>query len=165
MSRQGKSFKQTIAAQLPQMQEFLTSLEDSPPLTLDAMAEEADSKVWQEVECLSCANCCRNMTPQFTPQDMQRLALHFRMSIKMFKEKWLVQNKNGDWVNRNHPCQFLNISTNKCSVYAIRPRDCAGFPHLTKKKTTEYISMHRQNLKFCPATFKFVEKLMERVGL
>jgi Fe-S-cluster containining protein len=104
------------------------------------------------------------MTPTFTFQDLKRIASHFRMSIPDFKKKWLYKNKKGEWMNRSQPCQFLDLKTNKCSIYAIRPEDCAGFPHLTKKKTVEYIHVHKQNIQFCPATFKMVEKMIERVG-
>ncbi|MGZ3940607.1 MAG: YkgJ family cysteine cluster protein, partial [Flavisolibacter sp.] len=50
-----------------------------------------------------------------------------------------------------------------CSIYEVRPADCAGFPHLTKKKMTDYIHVHKQNVQHCPATFKMVEKLMEKI--
>jgi Fe-S-cluster containining protein len=82
------------------------------------------------------------------------------MSIKDFKEKWLYLNKEGEWMNRNQPCQFLDKQTNMCSIYEIRPLDCAAFPHLTKKKMVDYMHVHKQNIQFCPATYKMVEKLM-----
>jgi hypothetical protein len=46
-----------------------------------------------------------------------------------------------------------------CSIYEVRPADCAGFPHFTKKKFTEYIHVHKQNVAYCPATYKLVEKM------
>ena len=83
------------------------------------------------------------------------------MTMKQFKEKWLYKEKSsGDWMNVNRPCQFLNRNDNKCSIYEVRPADCAGFPHLTKKKMVDYIHVHKQNVEYCPATFKMVEKLM-----
>jgi Fe-S-cluster containining protein len=104
------------------------------------------------------------MTPTFTMQDMKRIATHFRMSVPAFKEKWLYLNKKGEWMNRSQPCQFLDLRTNLCSIYAIRPEDCAGFPHLTKKKMVDYMHVHKQNIQYCPATFKMVEKLMQVVN-
>ena len=164
MSQYRKKFDQSVLAHRSRLRRFLTKLENNPPKDLDLIAEEIDKEVWQDVNCLAYSNCCRNMTPTFTFQDLKRIASHFRMSIPDFKKKWLYKNKKGEWMNRSQPCQFLDLKTNKCSIYAIRPEDCAGFPHLTKKKTVEYIHVHKQNIQFCPATFKMVEKMIERVG-
>ena len=67
--------------------------------------------------------------------------------------------KDNDWLNQQQPCQFLNLKSNMCSIYEVRPADCAGFPHLTKKKFTEYIHVHKQNVELCPATYKMFEKM------
>jgi hypothetical protein len=67
-------------------------------------------------------------------------------------------------MNKKQPCQFLNLKDNKCSIYAIRPVDCATFPHHTKKDFTEWVHVYKQNVEYCPATYKIVEKMMERVG-
>jgi Fe-S-cluster containining protein len=53
----------------------------------------------------------------------------------------------------------LNLTDNKCSIYEVRPADCAGFPHLTKKKWIDYAHVHKQNIDYCPATFKMIEKI------
>lgn len=164
MSQYRKKFDQSVLAHRSRLRRFLTRLENNPPKELDLIAEEIDKEVWQDVNCLACSNCCRNMTPTFTFQDLKRIASHFRMSIPDFKKKWLYKNKKGEWMNRSQPCQFLDLETNKCSIYVIRPADCAGFPHLTKKKMVEYIHVHKQNIQFCPATFKMVEKMIEKVG-
>ena len=62
------------------------------------------------------------------------------------------------------PASFY-IKTNMCSIYEVRPADCAGFPHLNKKPVTDYMYIHHQNIEYCPATYKFVEKLKERMLL
>ena len=68
-------------------------------------------------------------------------------------------------MNTKQPCQFLNLSNNMCSIYEVRPADCAGFPHLAKKKMVDYMHVHQQNIQYCPATYKMVEKMMERIDL
>ncbi|HEX2684222.1 MAG TPA: YkgJ family cysteine cluster protein, partial [Ferruginibacter sp.] len=68
-----------------------------------------------------------------------------------------------DMLNKTEPCQFLNLEDNKCSIYEIRPADCSGFPHLSKRKMTDYMHVHKQNIEFCPATYKLVEKMEEAV--
>jgi uncharacterized protein len=161
MTNSQKIFQRHVALKKDQMVPFLEQLEQEAPLLLDKHVEELEAEIWKETDCLACANCCRNMSPTFTAQDIKRIATHFRTTIQAFKEKWLYQDKRGYWMNRQQPCQFLHLQTNKCLIYAIRPADCAGFPHLTKKKTVEYLHVHKQNIRFCPATFKLVEKLMQ----
>ena len=64
-------------------------------------------------------------------------------------------------LNKTEPCQFLNLTDNKCSIYEIRPVDCSGFPHLHKKRMVDFIHVHKQNIEYCPATYKLVEKMQE----
>lgn len=156
-----RSFKKKSALNRRKMRLFLTKVENNPPRGLDKIAEKIDAEVWQEVGCLTCANCCKSMTPTFTKQDIERIASHFNQTPDEFKEKWLYKDRNGDWMNVKNPCQFLDLKTNMCSIYEIRPADCAGFPHLAKKKMTEYIHVHKQNVEYCPATYRMVEKLQE----
>ena len=155
-----RSFTKKVLVYKKSMRSFLTRLENKPPTTINKMVDYADREVWQEIDCLSCGNCCKKMTPTFTPKDISRIAAHLEMTPLAFKEKWLTfDKKDKDWQNKKQPCQFFNMADHKCSIYAVRPADCAGFPHLTKKKVTEYLHVHRQNIQYCPATFKWVEKM------
>lgn len=140
-------------------------LEKNPPRGLDTMAAKIDTAVWQEVDCLSCGNCCKTMTPTFKKADVLRIAAHLNMTPQEFRNKWLTLDDEGkDWINKKQPCQFLDMKTNMCSIYAVRPADCAGFPYLKKRKMSEYIHVHQQNVEYCPATVRMVEKMKEMVG-
>jgi hypothetical protein len=159
-----RSFRQKVVTYKRRMRGFLTRIEKNPPRGLDTMVASIDKEVWQETDCLSCANCCKQMTPTFTTSDVTRISKHLEMSTKDFREKWLYLDRNGDWMNKTTPCQFLDKKTNMCGIYDVRPADCAGFPHLTRKKMTDYMQWHKQNIAYCPATFRMVEKLMDRVA-
>ncbi len=156
-----RSFKIKSGKNKRKMRLFLSKVEKNPPRGLDKLAEKIEKEVWQEVDCLSCANCCKSMTPTFTKKDIVRISEHFDQTPEEFKSKWLYKDTNGDWMNTRNPCQFLDKKTNMCSIYAIRPADCAGFPHLAKKKMVEYIHVHKQNVEYCPATYMMVEKMKE----
>lgn len=155
-----RSFKQKARLNGKQFKSFLTKLGNKNPKGLDKIAVQVDKEVWKEIDCLSCANCCKTMTPTFTPTDIKRISAHLNTTPKAFKEDWLkFDKKDKDWLNRLNPCQFLNLKTNKCNIYEVRPADCAGFPHLTKKKMVDYMHVHNQNVMYCPATYKMVEKM------
>jgi Fe-S-cluster containining protein len=159
-----KAFRKKVAAQKRRMRSFLTRTEKKPPRGLDTMVQTIAREVWTEIDCLTCSNCCRKMTPTFTDADVRRISGYLNMSTEQFREKWLKLDRNGDWMNRSQPCQFLDTQTNMCRIYDVRPRDCAGFPHLTRRKMTDYMVWHKQNIEYCPATFRMVEKLMDRVA-
>ncbi len=143
---------------------FITRLENKPPENLETLAIQKNNEVWKEIDCLSCANCCKVMSPTYTFADIKRIAAHLGMRPKDFKEKWLYFDRKGrDWMNTSRPCQFLNLKTNKCTIYEVRPADCAGFPHLVKKPLKDYMHVHKQNIEYCPATMLFVEKMFATI--
>ncbi len=157
-----RSFKQKVRHNRRRFRLFLSKLEK--PLYKNALRTvplAADITVWKETDCLTCANCCKTMTPTFNPADIRRISSHLDMTAKAFKEKYLYKDKkDGDWMNVKQPCQFLNLTDNKCSIYEIRPADCSGFPHHNKKKLTDYVHVYKQNVEFCPATYRWVEQMM-----
>lgn len=161
-----KLFKKNAQLHKRSFRTYLSKLQKNPPRKLDEVTAKLEKEVWEEVDCLSCANCCKTMTPTFTTADMKRISAHFGQTVDEFKEKWLRKERrgDGDWMNKNEPCQFLNLENNKCSIYEIRPVDCAEFPHLTKKMK-DYAHVFKQNVEYCPATYKLVEKMMASVSI
>ena len=159
-------FRKNVILNKKNFRRFLGWLEKNPPKQLDKIAELVDKKVWEEVDCLTCANCCKTMSPTFTVKDVKRISAHLGMQPLEFREKYLyLEKKDNDWMNKKQPCQFLNLSNNMCSIYAVRPLDCAGFPHLKRKKMVDYIHVHKQNVQYCPATYKMVEKMKVLVNV
>lgn len=154
-----RSFKQLVRFNKRRLRRFLTKIENNTPRGYDKLTPGVEKEVWKEVDCLTCANCCKTMTPTFTKADTKRISAHFDMTPAAFTEKWLRKDRGGDWMNKVEPCQFLNLKDNKCSIYSIRPEDCSGFPHLAKTRIKQYAHVHKQNIEYCPATYKMVEKM------
>jgi Fe-S-cluster containining protein len=159
-----RSFKLRVRRRKIIFRRFLSRLQKQPPKKLDQLILKVEEEVWEETNCLSCGNCCKTMTPTYTPKDIKRISAYLEMTVQQFKDKWLRKERGtGDWINRSTPCQFLNVETNMCSIYEVRPKDCAGFPHLPKKRMIDYMHVHKQNVEFCPATYRMVEKIMEKM--
>jgi Fe-S-cluster containining protein len=160
------SFRKKVSLYKKILKRFLGRLEKNPPPGLDKLTEKLNEEIWQEVDCLTCANCCKTMTPTYTVKDIKRISAYLGMTPRDFKDKWLYYDKKeGDWMNVNRPCQFLDLKTNMCNIYEVRPADCAGFPHFTRKKMGDYMHVHKQNIEYCPATFKMVERMMEKLNV
>ena len=161
-----RSFKQKVLETKRKFRRFLSIVQKQPPKGLKVLTAKLESEVWKEVDCLSCANCCKKMTPTFNNADVKRISAHFGQTAREFREKWLLKERgnNGDWLNKSQPCQFLNLKNNKCTIYEIRPADCAGFPHLPKK-LKDYGHVHKQNIEYCPAAYKLVEKMYGAISI
>jgi len=160
-----KRFKRNAARNNTKLVAFLQKLDEIVPEDMPQLVAEAESAVWSEVDCLACANCCKTMTPTWNRADVIRISKHLNMKPKEFIEKWLFKEEDtGDWVNKSVPCQFLDLTTNKCSVYEVRPKDCREFPHHNKKPFDLYNDTFIGNVTRCPATYLLVSKLEKKVS-
>ena len=158
-----RSFRQKVRHNKSKFRRFLTKLEKNGPKNIRSLIDPIEKQVWKEVDCLGCGNCCKTMSPRFNLTDQKRIAAHLDMTVAELREKWLYREKGGDrdWLNRSAPCQFLDLKNNMCSIYEVRPTDCAGYPHL-RKNLHEYGHVHKQNLECCPASYRLVEKMMSQ---
>lgn len=130
---------------------------------VDSVAVALNKKAFKAIDCLSCANCCKTMSPTYNKADVKRIAKHLGMSFNQYHEKYLYKDESGDYMNKKEPCQFLR-KDNKCSIYPVRPRDCSGFPHTHNRDFKLFIAQtHIQNIEYCPATMYIVENMFDLV--
>jgi uncharacterized protein len=159
-----RSFKNLVSRNKKRLRNFLTRVEKKGSGNLHLITLEANELSWAKTDCLDCANCCKTMSPTYTAKDMTRISRFLGMSVKDFKAKWLYKDRTGDWLNKSRPCQFLDLKTNHCNIYDVRPADCAGFPHHGTKKIKDYGHVYKQNVEFCPATYRLVEFMEEGIS-
>ena len=125
---------------------------------LPDLHEEAFSKI----DCLSCAACCKNYSPRFKTPDLKRIAKHLKLKEGEFIERYLVLDNEGDYVVRSKPCPFLG-SDNYCSIYEVRPSDCARFPYTDEDIILKRQALTLKNSSFCPIVYFVLEKLVDPV--
>jgi hypothetical protein len=95
---------------------------------VDALVQETFAEVSAQIDCLSCANCCRCLRPEVTREDSARLARRLGLNVDDFCQRHLAMDEEGQHVMAAVPCSFLHGQA--CSAYADRPRDCRDCPHL-----------------------------------
>ncbi len=121
---------------------------------LPDLHDEAFSKV----DCLQCANCCKNYSPRFKGPDIKRISKYLRMKEGEFIDTYLSQDTDGDYVVKSTPCPFLG-SDNFCSIYEHRPSDCQRFPYTDEDVFFKRPLITLKNASFCPAVYYVLEKL------
>ena len=142
---------------------FLDQLKKKPPKQLDYIAQEVHDEVFEKVDCLACANCCKTTGPLFVEKDIERISKFLRMKAADFEAKFLRVDEDGDKVLQSVPCFFLD-SDNKCSIYDVRPKACREFPHTDRKKIYQINHLTIKNTVICPAAFEFVERLQKKLN-
>jgi Fe-S-cluster containining protein len=121
---------------------------------LPALHEEA----FANIDCLQCANCCKNYSPRFKTPDIKRISKHLRMRESEFIENYLKVDEDGDFVVRSTPCPFLG-ENNFCTIYDQRPSDCHRFPYTDEDVFFKRPKITLKNSTFCPITYYVLEKL------
>jgi hypothetical protein len=67
---------------------FITRLKRNAPRGLQSIAAKASNSAWDGIDCLSCANCCKTMTPTYKNADIKKIASYLKISTDEMK-KWL----------------------------------------------------------------------------
>jgi len=137
---------------------FLAALKKKDARRVDDAFHSVHDEVFEEINCLECANCCKTTSPIFYQNDIERIAKGLRMKPGEFIERYLRIDEDRDYVLKSSPCPFLG-SDNYCSVYEDRPRACREYPHTDRKKMVQITDLTLKNTLVCPAVFEMVERL------
>jgi uncharacterized protein len=153
-----KSFNKSSATKSPENKKFLQGLKKQDPRKLDDAFHQLHEEVFEEIDCLTCANCCKTTSPIFYQTDIERVAKSLRMRPGDFIEKYLRIDEDKDYVLKSSPCPFLD-SENYCRVYEDRPKACREYPHTNRKKVVQILDLTYKNTLVCPAVLEIVERL------
>ncbi len=151
-------FRSRSAKEKEQNKAFYKRLKQRPPQKLDDQFHTLHEEVFEETDCLICANCCKTTSPIFYQKDIERVAKRLKMKPGTFIEKYLHLDETKDYVLNRVPCPFLD-SENYCMVYEDRPTACREYPHTDRKKMVQILELTYQNTLVCPAVLKITEKL------
>lgn len=138
-------------------QKLLKQLKRRPSSEVDEIFQKLHEKVFEEINCLDCANCCSTISPIITNRDIDKISKALRVKPSEVVEKYLEIDEDNDYVYRNHPCPFLG-SDNYCSIYEDRPKACREYPHTDRRKIQQLFHITLKNAKVCPAVFLILEK-------
>jgi Fe-S-cluster containining protein len=129
---------------------------------LDQLFHAKHEELFEEADCLKCANCCKTTSPIFRDVDIDRIASHLRMKPSEFTSKNLHIDEDGDWVLNSSPCLFLD-EDNYCKIYDVRPKACREYPHTDRKNMSQIMDLTFRNTTVCPAVAEMVERIKREI--
>jgi Fe-S-cluster containining protein len=147
----------------PATKKLFDRLKRTKPKDLDERFHRLHDEAFEQIDCLTCANCCRTTSPIFYQKDIERLAKALRLRPSEFMARYLHVDADGDYVLNVAPCPFLGPD-NYCSVYADRPTACREYPHTNRKRMVQVLDLAAKNAVICPAVQWIVERLKVELG-
>jgi len=151
-------FRRVSTNRATENKKFLTSLKKKDVRVVDREFHRLHDEVFEEIDCLTCANCCKTTSPIFYQTDIERAADFLQMRPGDFVEKYLRIDEDKDFVLKSAPCPFLGAD-NYCSIYESRPKACREYPHTNRKKMVQVLELTQRNTTVCPAVLEIVERL------
>ncbi len=135
---------------------FFSKLIKKTPKSIHDTINNLHYEVFEEIDCLACANCCKTTPPIITDRDINRLAKHLKMKQGDFVQKYIIIDSDGDYIFKTTPCVFLD-EENYCKIYEVRPKACREYPHTDANKIS--LKLMEKNIAVCPAVFEITERL------
>jgi Fe-S-cluster containining protein len=133
---------------------------------IDQRVFKTTRRVWAGIDCTACANCCREVKPGFSDEEVDRVARRLGMERQQFIDTYLEPSSQKDtgklWRTRVTPCPFLK--DNLCSIYEDRPAECNGYPYLYQPDFLfRTLGMIGRTFT-CPIVYEVMEELKKSLG-
>jgi uncharacterized protein len=129
---------------------------------LNQLADEIHEQIFEQIDCLECANCCKSIPPIINETDIRRIAKYLGQKVTDFKDKYVKYDDDMDMVMNCSPCHFLQTD-NKCDIYEYRPKACREYPHTGNFEFSKNLRLHAINSKYCPAVFHILEEIGKKM--
>lgn len=162
---------QKILEQLPSLAKkdvsankyFFAGLNKKQIRQLDVEVQEIHNEVFDEIDCLACANCCKTLGPHITNRDIERMSKALRMtSVEVIAQYLRIdEDVDGAYVFKEMPCPFL-AADNYCLIYDSRPNGCREYPHTDCSKFFQIRELTIKNAETCPAVYEILKRLRQK---
>lgn len=122
---------------------------------LRRLAEEVED----EIDCTTCANCCRVANVHITERDLERLTKALSTSRKKFLEEYTGQSEEEGLILKRGAAGCVFLEGNLCSVYDSRPAICEDFPHVVRGAGSIASRMWQliDRATYCPIAYNSIE--------
>ena len=121
------------------------------------IAEEIEA----QIDCRTCANCCKVAETDITERDATRLARALNLSPAEFLERYTTTSaSDNEIILRRTQTGCIFLDGNDCSVYEHRPDTCRGFPHVVRGSGSIASRMWQfiDRATYCPIVYNSLEE-------
>ena len=103
--------------------------------------------------CSNCpAHCCSYDYIEAKPADVERLAKHHGVAVAVASRRFTKLVQGGKLRVLRHQkdeifgsvCQFLNLETRQCGIYAARPKICRDHPGTARCGFYDFLCSERE---------------------
>ena len=127
-----------------------------PERSFRKLAEEIE----EEIDCRSCANCCRVGETNITGRDVERASKYLGIKPKQFVEQYTTSSAfEEETILRRNDKGCIFLDGDDCTIYDGRPDTCRYFPHLVRGQGPIVTRMWNMvdRATYCPIVYNTME--------
>jgi Fe-S-cluster containining protein len=126
------------------------------------------TEIQNEMDCMQCANCCRQMVVSASEAAVEAIAAHLNIPPEAVIRLYTVPDPKapGKRLLRQVDDACIFLDGNLCMIYEARPKACRNFPHVAAHLHTlgsRFSSLCR-NAWLCPIIYNAIESYKHLVG-
>jgi uncharacterized protein len=91
-------FREKAKNKSTENKKFLQTIRKKDARDVDDAFHKLHDEVFEEIDCLTCANCCKTTSPIFYQTDIERVAKALRIKPGDFIEQYLRVDEDKDYV-------------------------------------------------------------------
>ena len=95
MSLELAKFYKESKSEFPANKKIKEKLKATRPKNLDARFDQTHKQVFEKLDCLDCAKCCKTTSSILIQTDIDRLSKGFRMRSSEFIDTYLFRDEEG----------------------------------------------------------------------
>lgn len=141
---------------------FRSFLKEQDSKKLDRIVHKLHNELFKQMDCISCGNCCREISPVLDQEDIERILGHLGISEEEFRNEYLEVDEDKDLLMKQRPCSFL--CEDGCSIYDVRPDNCRQFPFTDEPEFWTRLIDMVQLCSICPVVFEIFDRLKDIYG-
>jgi Fe-S-cluster containining protein len=112
-----------------------------------------------DIDCRSCANCCRVATTRITGRDVEKMARFLRVKPSDFIRDYAQESQDEGLILKRTEAGCVFLDGNDCAIYEARPHNCEYFPHVVRGEGSLLSRMwdFKDRACYCPIVFNTLE--------
>ena len=127
---------------------FKDYLKEQDAEKIDIIVHRLNDNITPQIDCLKCGNCCANLRPTATREDLRKFVKEEDIDKLMYAESMVCKN----------------LKDKKCTAYNDRPKECKSYPYMDSSNFINRIPATLYNYAICPIVFNIFESLKKELN-